>query len=69
MLNCFTRFVQEFTRSLIHHFSIRLGSIDLVILNDFESTKEAFLQDALIARPVDDLFQLNKETIGKFISF
>lgn len=39
----------------------------MVILNDFDSTKEAFLQDALIARPVDDLFELNKETIGKLI--
>ncbi|CAL1262532.1 unnamed protein product [Larinioides sclopetarius] len=43
-------------------FSLKLGGLSVVILNDFESTKDAFLQDAFMGRPPDSAFKANKET-------
>lgn len=39
----------------------------MLVLNDFESTKEAFAQDAFIARPPENPFELNEETKSKLI--
>ncbi|XP_054706993.1 cytochrome P450 18a1-like [Uloborus diversus] len=44
-------------------FSIRLGAINVIVLGDYESTKEAFSMDAFIGRPPDSPFDLNKETL------
>lgn len=46
------------------YFSIRLGSAYVVVLNDFESTKEAFAKDAFMGRPTESPFNLNKVTLG-----
>jgi len=43
-------------------YSVRLGSRNVVVLNDYQSTKEAFSQDVFIGRPPDTPFELNKET-------
>ncbi|GBO21107.1 hypothetical protein AVEN_61952-1, partial [Araneus ventricosus] len=44
-------------------YSLRLGSIDVVILTDFETMKEAFAKDAFMGRPPDLPFELGRETI------
>ncbi|KAG8196134.1 hypothetical protein JTE90_007869 [Oedothorax gibbosus] len=44
-------------------FSIRLGSQNAIVLNDFQSTKEAFSQDAFIGRPPENPFDLTKENL------
>ncbi|GBN92085.1 Cytochrome P450 2J2 [Araneus ventricosus] len=48
---------------------LRLGSIDVVIITDFETTKEAFAKDALMGRPPDLPFEHNRVTVetGAFI--
>ena len=43
-----------------------MGSAYIVVLNDFEATKEAFIQDAFMGRPPKTPFNLNKETIGMY---
>ncbi|GBN82274.1 hypothetical protein AVEN_55473-1, partial [Araneus ventricosus] len=42
---------------------LRLGSIDVVIITDFETMKEAFAKDAFMGRPRDLPFELNRVTI------
>ncbi|GBN90594.1 hypothetical protein AVEN_200152-1, partial [Araneus ventricosus] len=44
-------------------YSLRLGSIDVVIITDFETMKEAFAKDAFMGRPPDLPFELGRETI------
>lgn len=41
-----------------------MGCVNVVVLNDFPSTKEAFSQDAFIGRPPEFPFATNKENIG-----
>lgn len=43
---------------------LRMGCVNVVVLNDFPSTKEAFSQDAFIGRPPEFPFATNKENIG-----
>ncbi|GBM40316.1 hypothetical protein AVEN_23881-1 [Araneus ventricosus] len=42
---------------------LRLGSIDVVVITDFETTKEVFAKDAFMGRPPDSPFELGRETI------
>ncbi|CAL1262443.1 unnamed protein product [Larinioides sclopetarius] len=44
-------------------YRLRLGSIDVVIITDFETMKEAFAKDAFMGRPPYLPFELNRETI------
>lgn len=44
-------------------FSIRLGSRYIIVLNDFQSSKEAFSQDVFIGRPPYFAFEVSKENI------
>ncbi|KAF8792511.1 Cytochrome P450 2U1 like protein [Argiope bruennichi] len=43
-------------------FSLKLGSENVIILNDFQSSRDAFLQDAFMGRPPNSAFKANKET-------
>ncbi|GIZ05395.1 cytochrome P450 2J2, partial [Caerostris extrusa] len=42
---------------------LRLGSIDIVVLTEYETIKEAFSKDAFMGRPPDLPFELSKETL------
>ncbi|CAL1262445.1 unnamed protein product [Larinioides sclopetarius] len=46
-------------------YRLRLGSIDVVIITDFATMKEAFARDAFMGRPPDLPFELSRETIEK----
>ena len=41
----------------------------MIVLNDFESTKEAFSKDGFMGRPRDFVFEYNDETLGMFFGF
>lgn len=55
--------LQRLAKKYGNVFSLRLGSAYVVVLNDFESIKEAFAQDAFMGRPEESPFTLNKETL------
>lgn len=44
-------------------FSIKLGSRNVIVLSDFQSTKDAFAQDAFVGRPPESPFDLKKATL------
>ncbi|CAL1262442.1 unnamed protein product [Larinioides sclopetarius] len=44
-------------------YRLRLGSIDVVIITDFETMKEAFAKDAFMGRNPNLNFEFNRETI------
>ncbi|GFY75842.1 cytochrome P450 1A2 [Trichonephila inaurata madagascariensis] len=45
-------------------YKVRLGSIDIIVITDFEIMKEAFSKDAFMGRPPDLPFELSQETIS-----
>ncbi|GFU19784.1 cytochrome P450 2U1 [Nephila pilipes] len=44
-------------------FSLQLGSQYIIVLNDFQSTKDAFVQDAFMGRPPESPFDVSKESL------
>ncbi|GFX99243.1 cytochrome P450 18a1 [Trichonephila clavipes] len=44
-------------------FSLQLGSQYVVVLNDFQSTKDAFAQDAFMGRPPESPFDVSEESL------
>ncbi|CAL1262528.1 unnamed protein product [Larinioides sclopetarius] len=44
-------------------YSLQLGSQYCIILDDYQSTKDAFAQDAFMGRPPENLFDLKKATL------
>ncbi|GFT91336.1 cytochrome P450 18a1, partial [Nephila pilipes] len=44
-------------------YSVRLGSVDIVVITDYEIMKEAFSKDSFMGRPPDLPFELSEETI------
>ncbi|GFQ94516.1 hypothetical protein TNCT_351831, partial [Trichonephila clavata] len=45
-------------------YKVRLGSIDIIVITDFEIMKEAFSKDVFMGRPPDLPFELSHETIS-----
>ncbi|GFV86873.1 cytochrome P450 18a1 [Trichonephila clavipes] len=44
-------------------YKVRLGSIDIIVIADYELTKEAFSKDVFMGRPPDLPFENSEETI------
>ncbi|GFR24738.1 cytochrome P450 18a1 [Trichonephila clavata] len=44
-------------------YKVRLGSIDVIVITDYELMKEAFSKDVFMGRPPDLPFELSEETI------
>ncbi|GFS62402.1 cytochrome P450 18a1, partial [Nephila pilipes] len=44
-------------------YKVRLGSINIVVITDYELVKEAFSKDSFMGRPPDLPFELSEETI------
>ncbi|GIY94318.1 cytochrome P450 18a1 [Caerostris extrusa] len=44
-------------------FSVKLGSQNTIVLDDYHSTKDAFAQDALMGRPPENPFDLRPKTL------
>ncbi|GFY75841.1 cytochrome P450 18a1 [Trichonephila inaurata madagascariensis] len=44
-------------------YKMRLGSIDIIVITDYELMKEAFSKDVFMGRPPDLPFELSEETI------
>ncbi|GFR19910.1 cytochrome P450 18a1 [Trichonephila clavata] len=44
-------------------YSVRLGSLDLVVITDYEIMKEAFSKDAFMGRPTNVPIQFSEETL------
>ncbi|CAL1262446.1 unnamed protein product [Larinioides sclopetarius] len=44
-------------------YRLKLGSVDVVVLTDFETIKEAFSKDALVGRPPDIPLEFTEETL------
>ncbi|GFR19891.1 cytochrome P450 18a1 [Trichonephila clavata] len=44
-------------------YKVRLGSIDVIVITDYELMKEAFSKDVFMGRPPDLPFELGEETI------
>ncbi|GBM40341.1 Cytochrome P450 18a1 [Araneus ventricosus] len=53
----------ELSKKLGPVYRLRLGSIDVVVITDFEMMKEAFAKDAFMGRSPDSLLELGRETI------
>ncbi|GFV86864.1 cytochrome P450 18a1 [Trichonephila clavipes] len=45
-------------------YKVRLGSIDIIVITDFEIMKETFSKDVFMGRPPDLPFELSHETIS-----
>uniref|UniRef100_A0A2L2Y1J5 Cytochrome P450 18a1 n=1 Tax=Parasteatoda tepidariorum TaxID=114398 RepID=A0A2L2Y1J5_PARTP len=61
--------LQELAKKYGPVYKIRLGSVDILVLCDFNIIKEAFAEDAFMGRPADGPFELSDETIrtGAFL--
>ncbi|GFX99253.1 cytochrome P450 18a1 [Trichonephila clavipes] len=44
-------------------FTIQLGSRNVIVLDDFQAAKDAFIQDAFMGRPPENPFDLRKATL------
>ncbi|GFR19898.1 cytochrome P450 18a1 [Trichonephila clavata] len=53
----------ELSKSYGPIYKVRLGSIDITVLTDYELTKEAFSKDVFMGRPPDLPFDLSEETL------
>ncbi|GBO32353.1 hypothetical protein AVEN_133499-1 [Araneus ventricosus] len=59
--------LQELGKTYGGVFSLQLGSQYCIILDDYQSTKDAFAQDAFMGRPPENLFNLKKATLGEIL--
>ncbi|GFV86887.1 cytochrome P450 2A9 [Trichonephila clavipes] len=48
-------------------YSLRLGSLDLVVITDYEIMKEAFSKDAFMGKSKNVPIQFSEETLSKYI--
>ncbi|GBN74188.1 Cytochrome P450 18a1 [Araneus ventricosus] len=55
--------LQELGKTYGGVFSLQLGSQYCIILDDYQSTKDAFAQDAFLGRPPENVFDLKKATL------
>ncbi|CAL1262529.1 unnamed protein product [Larinioides sclopetarius] len=55
--------LQELAKTYGSVFSLHLGSQHCIILDDYQSTKDAFAQDAFLGRPPENPFDLRKATL------
>lgn len=54
---------QELAKRYGPVYTIQLGSRNVIVLDDFHSTKDAFIQDAFMGRPPENPFDLKKATL------
>ncbi|GFY69207.1 vitamin D 25-hydroxylase [Trichonephila inaurata madagascariensis] len=58
---------QELAKRYGSVFTVQLGSRNVIVLDDFQATKDAFLQDAFMGRPPENPFDLKKATLEEVL--